>query len=184
MPIAGTTLEEDKALDLRVEGPYVPSESGYVDADHIICVVGGTGITGAISLATWWLNSRSYHDNAHFTLIWTVREHDTAMLQEWSDLESRCQELRNINLQVHVSSESGRLDVHQTLRKLTADERKGESTISRRAWVYVSGPAGLLNQAEDACVDIAADLRRSKKSSTESKHGATALDYYIARWEV
>lgn len=66
-------LDESVALEVHMEGPYIATTTGFQPADRVVCVVGGTGLTGAYSLALWWLQCRSRDPKVHFTLIWTVR---------------------------------------------------------------------------------------------------------------
>lgn len=59
--------EGRKVIELRVEGPYIPSETeAFRTADRIICIVGGTGLTGAYCLAMWWLSARSKEPKVTF----------------------------------------------------------------------------------------------------------------------
>lgn len=89
--VAGAALETAQALETRVEGPYTLSEHGYQYTDNIVCVVGGTGITGALCLALWWLENRVRDENPRFSLIWTVRYRGTAQLSEWARACRRCE---------------------------------------------------------------------------------------------
>lgn len=177
--------QEANNIETRVEGPYIPTEVDFQGADHIVCVVGGTGLTGAYSLALWWLDHRIQDANAHFTLIWTIRQRDTARLREWQELEDRVDRAgENAQLKVHVSSENGRIDAMKSLRETFARSDEKNSVSGQKAWVYVSGPAGLLNSAEDACVDLERKLRKERKSKNESRLTISRMEHYIARWEV
>ena len=181
-------------VEVRVEGPYIPTEAtGFHTATRIICVVGGTGLTGAYSLALWWLETRSQDTNARFSLIWTIRYPDAAQLRDWRDLEERARRVRNMRLRVHVSSVDGRMDVARSLRdevttieSTTTAEGEEPCEIGGKAWIYVSGPAGLLSKAEDACVDLERELRLAKKSRLKEESGLAieAMEHYVARWEV
>ena len=177
-------LEEKKAFEVRVEGPYVPTETGYQTADRIVCVVGGTGLTGAYSLALWWLESRTRDSGAHFTLIWTVRHRETARLEEWQELEERARRAGNMTVKIHVSSEEGRLDAMKLLTEEFTASGGREKRLSEKAWIYVSGPAGLLSKVEDACVDVERGLKLAEKTKSESGFTITEMDHYVARWEV
>jgi ferric-chelate reductase len=185
-------------IEVRVEGPYVPSETQqFRDANIVVCIVGGTGLTGAYSLAEWWLKYRAQHTRDRFVLVWTIRHRATAELSEWRGLQQRASgETSNVHLVLHVSSEHGRLDVATTLREYLREVASTTSTSAlensrideRHAWVYVSGPVGLLDQAEDACVELERQLRRYKrkrgKDSPDLGMGVDRVEHYIAKWEV
>lgn len=176
---------EPKIIEVRVEGPYIPLEADFQSADHIICIVGGTGLTGAYSLALWWLKHRQQDPNARFVLIWTVRHRETARLREWQELEERLTHAEGrIRLQIHVSSESGRIDAMDSLRSVLARSDEKDRASGQSAWVYISGPAGLLDQAEDACVQLESDLKGARKSKRDTGLTIGHADHYIARWEV
>lgn len=187
-------VEPRKEIEVRVEGPYVPYETtAFRSADSIICTVGGTGLTGAYSLALWWLANRSQESGTRFSLIWTVRHRDTALLREWRELEDKIGTEGNgrITSRVHVSSEDGRVDVGTILREHFGSQDGDEDTRtaskgdSRKAWVYVSGPEGLLRHAEEACVKLEHELRAAKRKTSRGENVAIdSLDHYVAKWEV
>lgn len=171
-------------IDVRVEGPYVPAECGFESASHIVCLVGGTGLTGAYSLALWWQAHRASNPKMRFTLIWTIRHRETAEFREWQELEDSFRGLANARLKTHVSSEEGRLDVLKSLKAEFAFDDSTEPQADRKGWVYISGPAGLLSKAEDACFDIERQSKLAEKSKSASGLALGRLDYYVARWEV
>jgi NAD(P)H-flavin reductase len=193
--------EGRKEIEVRVEGPYIPTEiEAFRTADRIICIVGGTGLTGAYSLAMWWLSARSKELNATFVLVWTVRYRDTALLREWHELEERtgAEGSGKISLKVHVSSEVGRLDVGAALRQRLSsqtaeyhaheqDKEAASIEPARSAWVYVSGPEGLLQQADHACVNLEHEVRaakRKRRPDGDNYIAVETLDHYVAKWEV
>lgn len=190
-----------KEIDVQVEGPYIPREvTAFQAADRLVCLVGGTGLTGAYSLAMWWLETRSREPNATFSMIWTVRYRDTALLRDWQDLEGRVRTagLGKAHLRIHVSSEEGRIDVGQALRREVLGSAAGVEThsgeketmptpTSQSAWIYVSGPEGLLRQAEDTCVQLEHEVRASRRKATKAgdcQLGIETLEHYVAKWEV
>ncbi|KAJ4404329.1 hypothetical protein N0V82_010524 [Gnomoniopsis sp. IMI 355080] len=179
----------------RVEGPYIPSgPAAYEVAARVVCLVGGTGLTGAYSLAMWWSRWRARDIGSHFTLVWTVRDRDTAVhLREWLVLVGIVEGIPNMTLKLHVSSECGRIDPGQELRRalvassssssfeeeeseVTSKENKREAS----AWAYVSGPAGLLAAAEDACLALKQAVTRGQAGG---ELAVSRLDYYLAKWE-
>lgn len=179
------TVDEHHNIDVRVEGPYIPLEADFYSADHIVCIVGGTGLTGAYSLALWWLDHRPKDDKAQFTLIWTVRNRDTARLREWDELEERVRQFGNgMQLHLHLSSESGRIDAAGALRSAFTRSNEKGGINGQKAWIYVSGPAGFLDSAEDACVLLASELRKARKARRDTGLTIDRVYHYIARWEV
>ncbi|KAH7139604.1 hypothetical protein B0J13DRAFT_586227 [Dactylonectria estremocensis] len=180
----------EDGVEVRVEGPYRPSDIRFQTASHIICVVGGTGVTGALSLAVWWLKTRAMEPNTRFTLIWTMRERKMADLREWHQLEGFAVAVSNLTLVVHVSSEDGRLDPSIHIRQLLWPSQeatglpraKDDQIEATTAWVYSSGPDSLIQATETACVEA----RREMKSSARKAGNSTLpkLDWYMAKWEV
>ena len=184
-PVPATPTE----VQLHVEGPYIPREATvYVSAQRVVCIVGGTGVTGANSLALWWLENRTKEPHARFLLIWTVRHRETANLREWQDLEQRMMSAENMQLRLHISSENGRLDVEDALRAefSSAIPNSGQAETGGKAWVYVSGPAGLLSKAENASVDLKRELRDARRRGRKAERPLviTEMEHYVAKWEV
>ncbi|KAM0554805.1 hypothetical protein ACHAPJ_006537 [Fusarium lateritium] len=168
-------------LDARVEGPYPVAGTGFTSASHIICIVGGSGLTGALSLAHWWLESRP--SNSRFNLIWTVRRRETTRLSEWQQLEGVAKTVPGLALSTHISSERGRLDTGKALRHVLSGQA-ADMAEQGRGWVYSSGPATLLSATERSCVEIQKDMRRRTKERYEKGWIVEDLSWYLARWEV
>ncbi|KAI1319315.1 hypothetical protein F5Y16DRAFT_418044 [Xylariaceae sp. FL0255] len=166
-------------ISVRLEGPYTPHWSGYRSAGHLLCIVGGTGVTGALSLAVWWAEHRACSDdNARFCLIWTWVELDEA----W-----RSGSATNMRTVLHVSSESSRLDVMEILRKSLADGArvfKQEKNEGCRTEVYVSGPSGLLTLSERVCLQLQRELRVVKRSKGPLPYMTDQLGFYAAKWDL
>nr|XP_036578995.1 uncharacterized protein CTRU02_10924 [Colletotrichum truncatum]KAF6786426.1 hypothetical protein CTRU02_10924 [Colletotrichum truncatum] len=120
-----TSEKPSTQLKIRVEGPYQPNDEKFNAASHIVCIVGGTGFTGAYSLAIWWLRMRSAADNSRFTLVWTVRHAQMTKVKEWLDLQEAAASTPNLNVVAHISSESGRLDVSQWIRYSLSIDQDG-----------------------------------------------------------
>ena len=171
-----------KTLRVRAEGPYFPPERDFEAADKIVCIVGGTGVTGALSLADWFLTHRMQDSKASFAVIWTIRNASMALLSEWQRLLAHSSEANGkLRLRTHVSLEYGRLNVDEALRtELAAGGEPGRGA----AWIYISGPAGFLTAAEDACCDVEAELRVAKKGSSTSGFAVDSMAHYAAKWEV
>lgn len=148
---------------------------GLDAADCVLLLAGGTGITGAISIADWWVSRNSYRNlsNESLCLIWTVRDGKVARLQEVQDLQLRAEECPNFKLKVHVSGEAGRLNVGAEIDHFISSGQTGD----KRLWVYASGTEAFLDDAEAACV-------RHKKSLGIRKQRASRarLDWHIANY--
>lgn len=185
-----SALEGRTDLQARIEGPYRPSDTGYEAAFHIICVVGGTGITGAYSLAMWWIKARGLNDDSKFTLIWSVRHEEMACLKEWQELKAMAGTIPSLNVVEHISSLSGRLDPSQCIRRsLELGQECGatqieahSSYIERAAWVYSSGSDGLIRATESACVAARQEIHDIVKIGKEPT--VLELDWHMAKWEV
>ncbi|KAF4823391.1 putative ferric reduction oxidase 1 [Colletotrichum siamense] len=176
-----------RQLDVRVEGPYQPTDTGFESASHIICIVGGTGITGAHSLALWWLKARSTAGDTKFSLVWTIRERESVHVQEWFDLVKAAESQTNMTVSAHVSAEVGRLDpqefIHQSLGLGMATDGREKGTVSTgTAWVYSSGPGGLLQATQKACQATDKDIRRLVRD--QAPVSVKGISWYIAKWEV
>lgn len=175
-----------REVEMRVEGPYYPSDVGFVVASRVICIVGGTGLTGAYSLALWWLRHRSQDPQAEFQLVWTVRYNNTTNIREWRELEDMVASVTNMTIRVHVSSESGRIDTEGYLRQILLIGSRSAPVPDRhhKAWVYVSGPESLLSSTEMACLAIRGKVRDNRRRQ-DSQPGLVAdLEWYSAKWEV
>jgi hypothetical protein len=122
------------------------------------------------------------------------------LLREWQELEERAstEGSGKISVKIHVSSEEGRLDVGAVLRQRlssqaaeyhTHEQGKEAASIepARSAWVYVSGPEGLLRKADDACVNLEHKVRaarRKRRSDGDNYIAVETLGHYVAKWEV
>lgn len=172
-----------KSLRLRVEGPYCPPVHEFDTAQKIICLVGGTGVTGALSLAAWFLAHRSQDSRTSLTIIWTIRERSMALLSEWQVLLARSSAMSGgrMRLTSHVSSEYGRLNVMDAIEAELKDENEPAQSST---WIYLSGPAGLLTAAKDACCDLDAELRAARERGGPSSYNVDRISWFAARWEV
>lgn len=149
--------------------PQIPE---MYDADHIIIMAGGTGVTGALSIGKWWATESNVSAaNKSFSLIWTIRERSMARLAEWEELHSVAEGNANMALSIRVSSEDGRFSPDVELGNFIASRRCQE----KRIWVYISGPDGLMESAEMACIKYRTVLR-----SLET--GRSDLHWYAAKY--
>lgn len=174
-----------RSIEARVEGPYIPNNaSGFATAKRVVCIVGGTGVTGACSLALWWIRYRSQDAAAKFNLVWTVRQRSTSLVPEWVELEAAARQVDSLELKVHVSSEEGRVDAAQCLRPALESGEGGRREASGKGWVYVSGPEGLLFSTEAACVSLRKEIRRGRETYGGVNWCVEGLEWYSAKWEV
>ena len=156
----------------RIEGPYSPPTLELFAADHVLLLAGGTGITGAISIAQWWASrsrdalapSRTLH------LIWTVRDGGVARVKEVDDVRILAEHMSNMTVDIHVSSEAGRLLPNVEIDRFINSKQQG----GERCWVYASGPTGLLKDAETACIEQRKLLGRKGKGGS--------IDWYVASY--
>lgn len=179
-------LGNRREVEIRVEGPYYPSDVGFAVASKIICIVGGTGISGAYSLALWWLKHRFRDAGADFRLVWTTRYSSTTNIREFTELEETVASVPNMSLRVHVSSESGRLDPEKYLRDMLSTGSRGTTLphIGQKAWVYVSGPESLLSSTEMACLEMRKKIRTGRRRQDSQAWLVADLEWYSAKWEV
>ncbi|TKA55282.1 hypothetical protein B0A49_12684, partial [Cryomyces minteri] len=173
--------EKRSTLDVRIEGPYSPFVPEMYTANHTLLLVGGTGITGALTIANWWAKEHGSRadQSKSLHLIWTVRTQEMTSVDEVQDLQTIMAAFRNMEFVVHVSSELGRLQPASQLSSFLAS-RVG--SCGARALVYVSGPDGLIQGTETACVEYRRGLRRAKDDKTGL--AVTELDCYVARWSL
>lgn len=175
-----------REVGMRVEGPYYPSDVGFAVASRVICIVGGTGLTGAYSLAMWWLKHRFQDAQAEFQLVWTVRHNNTINIREWKELEDTVASVPNMTIRVHVSSESGRIDTEGYLQETlsTGSRSTPVPDMRHKAWVYVSGPESLLSSTEVACLAIRRKVRDRQRQQGSHSWLVADLEWYSAKWEV
>ncbi|KAG6364608.1 hypothetical protein INS49_006210 [Diaporthe citri] len=175
-----------REVEMRVEGPYYPSDVGFAVASRVICIVGGTGLTGAYSLAMWWLKHRSQDQQAEFQLVWTVRYNNMTNLREWKQLGDTVTSVPNMAIRVHVSSESGRMDTEGYLRDMLSTGSRSTTIpdMRHKAWVYVSGPESLLSSTEMACLATRRKVRNGRRQQDSHPWLVADLEWFSAKWEV
>ncbi|KAG5782718.1 hypothetical protein H9Q73_003653 [Fusarium xylarioides] len=155
-------VQDSRDLEVRLEGPYRINDAGYINASHILCIVGGSVVTGALSLARWWLDAGSV--NGRFTLIWTVRTREPLEIKEWTDLVDMARTNDNLDIRSHISSDNGCLNSALILREAFTAQNVMASDARGDGWVYSEGPDALVKATERSCVEVRKDLKRSRKS--------------------
>ncbi|KAM0340360.1 hypothetical protein ACHAPU_010496 [Fusarium lateritium] len=169
-------------LNARVEGQYPVVDPNFTSASHIVCIVGGSGLTGALSLAHWWLEM--HRPNSRFDLIWSVRQRESTRLAEWQYLEGRAKTVSGLVVRAHISSESGRLDAGQALRLAVSTRDSVAPAAQGQAWVYSSGPPALLSATQKSCVTMQKEIRGGTREGYEKGWTVQDLTWHMARWEV
>ncbi|KAF5651377.1 ferric reductase [Fusarium tjaetaba] len=166
-----------KRLDKEWTWKLGALDAGYINASHILCIVGGTGVTGALSLARWWLDAGPV--SSRFTLIWTVRTRDSVEIKEWADLVDVASTNSNLDMRSHISSENGRLDTALILRD-AFEARDVMAADSRgNGWVYGAGPDALVTMTERSCIEVRKDLKRSRKSGDQGTWALNDFSWYL-----
>jgi ferric-chelate reductase len=141
----------------------------------VLAIVGGTGITGALSLANWWISRQSTTTltKQRLKIVWSVRDIKMADITEVHAFQERLQTLeRTADLQIHVSSRSGRLLPGSVLDSFI----EAQPDSADNTFVYISGPEGLAAGAETACVQQKKQLRASRQQDRKKEiswHNAT-----------
>ena len=136
---------------IRLEGPYfTPADpSSY---DTVICLVAGTGISGAIAIAAAF--SAQSHSASKGTsngsrlamegsliwkrcvIIWSIREADYVKLPFFQDTPG-------LEVQPHLTRKGcARLDIKRVMTNVCG----GGPT-----WVYISGPSAFIEAGEQVC---------------------------------
>ncbi|ENH70280.1 hypothetical protein FOC1_g10012187 [Fusarium oxysporum f. sp. cubense race 1] len=170
-------VQDSRDLEIRLEGPYRINDTGYINASHILCVVGGTGVTGALSLARWWLDAGSV--NGRFTLIWTLRTRESLEMKEWTDLTDIATNNSSLEIRSHISSENGRLDTALILREAFRVDNVMAANARGDGWVYSAGPDALIKATERSCIGVRKDLMRSRKSGDQGTWALKDLSWYF-----
>ena len=162
-----------RSVALRLEGPYY-SPADPFRYEKVICFVAGTGISGAIAIATAFteLNAsqseQSLPEEKSTTslsqprrspwrrciIVWSVRATDYVDIPFFEHKPGL--EIRNCL----TGPGRQRIDLGQTLTEILTDDPGGKT------WVYVSGPKPFIEAGKTAC-----------KASDR-------VDYYAASWEI
>lgn len=134
--------------------------------------MGGTGITGALSLADWWLaqQSTTLETQQRFKIVWSVRDIKMADLAEIRTLRDRLQRVQHTaDIQIHVSSQSGRMQPGLIVDNFVEAQQDSAGST----FVYISGPEGLATSAEEACVRQKRRLLQQNGTKEITWHNAT-----------
>ena len=141
---------------LRLEGPYFTPADPY-RYDTVVCLVAGTGVTGAISIAAAF-NYAATNDFNNSTrkvsplrkwrrciIIWSVRETEDIELP-FIEPKAEGLELRKCL----TGPARSRVDLGLALSEICVKERReGDSS-----WVYISGPDKYVDSGREACQEV------------------------------
>jgi ferric-chelate reductase len=144
----------------------------------VIAIVGGTGITGALSLANWWISRQctTPPTKQRLKIVWSVRDIKMADIAEIHAFQERLQNLEQIaDLQIHVSSQSGRLSPGLVLDNFM----EARPDAADNTFVYISGPEGLAADAETACV-----RQKRQLSANRQQNGRKEISWHNATFTV
>ena len=141
---------------LRLEGPYFSPADPY-RYDTVVCLVAGTGVTGAISIAAAfnYAAASDFNDSARkgFTLrkwrrciiMWSVKETEDI---ELPFIEPKAQ---GLELRKYLTGPGrSRVNLGQALSEICVKERS-EGGCS---WVYISGPDKYVDSGREACQEV------------------------------
>ncbi|KAJ3043976.1 hypothetical protein HDV00_003503 [Rhizophlyctis rosea] len=168
-------------LNICIEGPYIsPLHPSPFLHQHLLLIAGGTGITGALSIAKAFLTLRtanplpSWFRTRKVTLVWTLRACDYVPISSLTDWEDN---VDGVDVLVHLTGEggqSGRVDVKQLVDGTV--KGVGGEDVESGVWVYASGPVGLLNGVRDVCVDWNVGAKKLVKKGR--------IAWYCAHWDI
>ncbi|KAL6720368.1 hypothetical protein ACLMJK_002289 [Lecanora helva] len=131
---------------LRLEGPYfTPAEPSRYST--VICLVAGTGISGAIAIAAAFRSSRGEQNPRwkRCVIFWSVRE------TEYIRLPFLPEDTPGLEVRPHLTGKGrARLDAGRAIGEVLecgAETREG-------VWVYLSGPNPFIESGERACREL------------------------------
>lgn len=194
---SATFQPEEIGIDvtLRLEGPYFsPADPSRYDT--VVCLVAGTGISGAIAIAAAFNYAATNTSTAITSLgdtatanaptrkwsrcviIWSVKESDDI---ELPFIEPKAD---GLELRKYLTGKGReRVDLGHVLAEIVGF--KGQSKIAEkvggegggpggggRSWCYISGPGKFIEAGKGACLAIKA-----------TAVGAD-LDFYAASWDI
>ena len=155
----GTTSSENLPpkidISLRLEGPYF-SPAYPSSYSTVVCLVAGTGISGAIAVAGAFAEVQRLRAAAkdedtccasgaatvlwqRCIIIWTVRSEDWIQLP-FFDTSS------GLEVQTHLTGKGRpRIDMYEKLTRIREGDPDG------RMWVYISGPNAFIEAGKTAC---------------------------------
>ena len=173
------------SISLRLEGPYFSPADPHI-YDTAICLVAGTGISGALAIASAFKysttskqeapaamnaypSSPSQGSDSHFRrwrrciVMWSVKA------SEEIDLPVKFDSCKGLELRKFLTGEGReRVDMARELECAT-----------QKTWVYISGPKAFIHASKAACNTVQGSMKRLEGKWT----GGETLDYYAASWD-
>ena len=150
-----TSTPEAVGIDvtLRLEGPYFsPADPSHYDT--VVCLVAGTGVSGALAIAAAF-NAAAMQDSimkeTHIRkwrrciIVWSVKDSDDIELP-FIEPKAEGLELRKYL----TGSGRARVDLRQELSEICVKARQ----YSGRSWVYISGPNKYIESGKEACKEV------------------------------
>ncbi|KAL8691469.1 MAG: hypothetical protein Q9218_003313 [Villophora microphyllina] len=147
-------MQTSSDVSLRLEGPYFsPADPSRYDA--VVCLVAGTGVSGAIAIAGTFnalqsllvtgksvssSDARPRSTWRKCVIAWSIRETD------YADLPG-LQETSNLSVQVCLTG-PGR--PRQNIQDIMTETRKNIGPDAS-IWTYISGPKGFIENAKTIC---------------------------------
>ena len=181
-----TISRESNNIALRLEGPYFSPADPH-RYDTVVCMVAGTGISGALAISSAFNHASSTKLAAsapqnrqprlwsRCTIIWSVKESEDITLPV--DFSREGLELRRFLTgkgRDRVNLESELNDAAQQTPVTIKEEESGH-----RVWVYISGPKPFITAGKDACKTVQAQMASREGRWT----GTETLDFYAASWD-
>lgn len=157
-------------IAVHLEGPYF-SPANPFRYNTVVCLVAGTGISGAVAIATAFTEFRRSSNTSEekpfpivsnmqsppwrrCIIVWSVKAADSIELPFLEPCEGL--EIRN-----HLTGPGReRVDLSRTLEKIKEADPQG------RTWVYISGPNAFIDKSESACKAVG------------------GLEWYAAKWDM
>jgi len=89
--LSGNTLGnlQSRTIALRMQGPYTIPHSPFNEYRTVVCMIGGTGISGALSLANTFLALKASGKpcvTERLSIVWSIRETEDAELVDVSGM--------------------------------------------------------------------------------------------------
>ncbi|KAJ3045867.1 hypothetical protein HDV00_006131 [Rhizophlyctis rosea] len=139
-------------LEVFVDGPFGVLPDGLLSSDHIVCIAGGSGIPGALSITSATLDKAfaGLETSPSVSLCWTAHEDDITSLSLLQSLQSHPAARDFLDLTIHDSKVEGRIRVEEYIRSLGCWDGKDIESVG----VYTCGPAGLTAAVKEAFVKV------------------------------
>ncbi|KAI9013200.1 hypothetical protein BC832DRAFT_549028 [Gaertneriomyces semiglobifer] len=148
---------------IHIDGPHGILPPGFLPTPHLLLVAGGSGLPGALALATAALDSPVTQS---VTFWWTVKEPNAGMTSLWRDLERhpRATQVLDRHLVVTGGKERmGRVDVGEIFERWLGRLPNGYSPMGASASrdvdtkisVYTCGPPSLMRSVRTQSARLA-----------------------------